>query len=416
METHTCILRVVLVGVRFGGLFLRTVPVSLFVYKIVHILDTPVYQYLAFVGADIVHKLDGGHRILTGCGNPHSLSGSQSLGSQGGRLGILVHGQGKPCVGLVQFAVRNQYLLPVRIIPVCVKQGHHPSGCDFRDVVLMGLGCKLMVQNAVVVQLVQPFKVFPYFLRTEFVYSIVVFVNKPLSVIRSALRDVARRVAQGNHPVPVGRGKSKADSLKAVVRGGMGCQVASEHLFEFRRILRNLVVVFLQDRPLYLRRAGIFITGAAHGIGGQLINGRVFLGIFQLVKLVAVHLLDIGAVLLDQVCQVNQGARLNQAARIPLCINHVGVILFRNHQSHLLIRGRHRIVRLQLYTGGLRQGQCNRIRPGILRGIRIVEGQFDGLSCAAVPACLPVSCRLGTAGFPAVAAASQHSRRQGCCQ
>ncbi len=138
------------------------------------------------------------------------------------------------------------------IMPVGISDGHHASAGQLCDIVVVRLSGEVGIQDALVIHAAGPFEILLLVIACMLIGAVVVLVDEPLAVVRLRVRDEARRVAQGNHPVPVGSAHSDADGLQPVLRGGMGLQIALDHglvLFQRGGIL---IVIFLQHRILYL--------------------------------------------------------------------------------------------------------------------------------------------------------------------
>ena len=137
---------------------------SALINKIVYIFDSPVGQNLPLIRTEEINILDCLYRVRTARGDGNPCAGCESLIHQNRALRRLIHCKRQSAVCSAKFSVCLEYLFPVLIIPVFIKQGYNAPGSNLCNIILMGLRRKLRVKDSFVIHAAEPAEVFSFFL------------------------------------------------------------------------------------------------------------------------------------------------------------------------------------------------------------------------------------------------------------
>ncbi len=311
-------------------------------------------------------------------------------------------------------------------MPVRIRNRNDTATRELRDIVVVCLCRKVLIQNTFVIHTAQPSEIFLLVLAGMLVGTVIILVDQPLSVIRRRICDKTCRIAQSDHPVPVGCAHGDTDGLQPVLCGRMRCQIRFDHLFILCQCRRILIVILCQHRILDLAGAACAEDLTPHARIRQLVDTRIVSAPFQLLKLVSIHLLDVGTILLDQIRHVDQRACFVKVRYGCFGVDHIRIVVVGDHQCHILagITGTgYRIGDLQCHTGSLRDRRTNRrLTPVTVLTVRIVILKGNGRSvistvclCAVTFCCsLRVSCASRISGCRVTAATAGQRTCQQC--
>ena len=220
-------------------------------------------------------------------------------------------------------------------MPPGIGESDDPSRSNLCHVVFIRLGRKVVIQDSFVKHSVHPAEVFLFFFCRVLIYHVVVIIHNPLAMVVGRVRHEAGGVAQGNHPMPVGRAHGDADHIQAVVRLRMHRQIILNAFFKLFDGLGILITIVLDRSVLNLYGTAGGQGLSAHAVRAQLINTVVLLTPGQLFEFVAVHFLDIRAILLDERTHINVCSGFIQVRCLTLGVDEVRIFAFGDHHGDI---------------------------------------------------------------------------------